>query len=219
MSNQLLLAIAIATAACVPPAQGPYPSGPTTAGPGAPRSRQITINGAAPDANEAQTLAQLEASAGGTLPDGAYWYDPVSGAFGAWGQPTAAVIAAGLDLGPPLPADASAGDTGVFINNRQLPVAEVQSISNLVGAQLLAGRYFLDAQGNAGKEGGPILINLVQVANARRAANNRAANTAGGGGGVHMTSGSGASRSWFDSDGKGCKVFTSSSGQTVSSGC
>lgn len=215
MSKFLVLVV---LAACVAPAQGPSTAGPMYAtGPGAAAgARAITINGAAPDANEAQTLAQLEAAYGTTLADGAYWYDAVSGAFGAWGQPTGALITAGLDLGPPLPADASSGTTGVFVNNRQLQPSEVLYLSNLVGAPLQVGRYFVDGQGNAGVEGGPVLINLVQAANSRRAATG---GNGGGGGGTSITAGSGSNKSWFDSDGHGCKMFMTSSGTTVSSGC
>lgn len=216
------LLVILALAACAPPAQGgyyqqqpAYGAGPTAA----PQARAVTINGAALTPNEAQTLAQLEASYQVTLPDGAYWYDATSGAFGLWGRPTGAVIPAGLDLGPPLPAEASSGTTGVFINNRQLQPSEVQYLSNLVGAQLQVGRYFLDANGNAGTEGGPVEVNLVQVANARRAARGGNRNTGGGGGGRHITAGSGSSTSWFDSDGSGCKVFMASNGSTISSGC
>lgn len=176
--------------------------------------RGITINGATPDANQMQTLEQLEAASATRLPDGAYWYDPVSGACGAWGAPSAMLIAAGLDLGPPLPANASNGDSGVFINNRELPDAEVRHLANLVGAPLQRGRYFVHANGDAGYEGGPVLLNL--QASARRRSNTTGQN---GGGGRHISTGSIGNERWFDSDGKGCRMFMTSSGDSISSGC
>ena len=56
----------------------------------------------------------------------------------------------GHDFGT-LPAGASNGDTGVFINGRELPAAEVAFFAALVG-QLQPGRYWMDAAGNWGRE-------------------------------------------------------------------
>ena len=221
--SKILLVIVTATAACVPPAaQAGYGNGAETSpapGTGHAATDSITINGAVLDAQQAQTLAQLEAQYNVSLPAGAYWYDATSGAFGIWGQATAALIPAGLDLGPIVPEAASSGTTGVFVNNRELPPSEAQYLGGLVGSRLQPGRYFVDAQGNAGVEGGPVLVNLVQAANARRAAANRPAGNGGSGGGVHMTAGFGSNQSWFDSDGSGCKGFMTASGSWVTAGC
>lgn len=70
---------------------------------------------------------------------------------------------AGLPLGGKLPANISGGGTGVFINGRELHPLDVQALQSLVG-QLLPGRYWLDAQGYAGYEGGPAIANLQQLA-------------------------------------------------------
>jgi hypothetical protein len=180
------------------------------------RPRKITINGAYLTQSRAQTLAQLEIGYHGSLPDGAYWYDPVNGACGVWGQPAAAILPAGLDLGPPLPSNASNGTSGVYINNRQLQHAEVQFLSALVGVQWQRGRYFVDAMGNAGLEGGGVLVNLVQVAQQR----GQAASGGGGAGGDYSkTYGFGEGKSSFFSSADGsCKSFTSQHG-TVFVGC
>lgn len=181
--------------------------------------RSIQINGAYLTPERARTLARLEATYHGSLPNGAYWYDPVNGAAGVWGQPGAAILPAGLDLGPPLPANASNGTSGVYINNRQLQNVEVQFLSALVGVPWQRGRYFIDALGNAGLEGGAVLVNLVQVAQQR-------SRTAAGGsrvddrGDYSRTFGFGPehqSHFFSSADGK-CKSFSSPKG-TVFVGC
>ena len=97
------------------------------------------------------------------IQDGAYWYDPQSGAWGLQGGPTAGFIVAGLDIGGTLKANASGGRTGVYVNGRALHPQDLAALQQLVGP-LQPGRYWLDAQGNAGPEGGPAAVNLVQLA-------------------------------------------------------
>src|SRR5262245_15915385 len=60
------------------------------------------------------------------IPPANYWYDKISGAFGLQGGPTLGFNVPGLDLGGPLQADASRGNTGVFVNGRDLPVKDVE---------------------------------------------------------------------------------------------
>ena len=95
--------------------------------------------------------------------DGRYWYDRASGAWGFADGPTVGFIPAGLALGGPLPADASAGTTGVFVNGRQLPVEDVRALHRIVGA-VIPGRYWMDARGNVGREDGPAFLNLPAMA-------------------------------------------------------
>ena len=76
----------------------------------------------------------------------------------------AGIALAGLSLGGPLPADISGGGTGVFVNGRELHPLDVMQLSSLVN--VAAGRYWVDAQGNAGYEGGPALVNLYSLARA-----------------------------------------------------
>lgn len=90
--------------------------------------------------------------------DGDYWYDRMNGSWGMRGGPTAGFIMAGLDLGGPLRADASNGNTGVFFNGRQLHQVDVARLSLL--GPVYQGRYWMDAMGNIGFEGGPALLNL-----------------------------------------------------------
>lgn len=98
----------------------------------------------------------------GPLAPGRYWYDPFSGLWGFEGDTAAGQIMPGLDLGGELPADASAGNTNVFINGRELPAEELQFLRQYV-INLSPGRYWLDSIGNLGKEGGPALLNLYAI--------------------------------------------------------
>lgn len=135
-------------------------------------ARRVKFNGRSLSGEQAATLSRLE-QAIGRLPDGEYWYDPGTGASGRWGGPTLAFLPAGLDLGGKLPAEASGGGrgtlTGVFINGRELHPVDVLGLREIIGV-VLPGRWWVDAQGTYGLEGGPALGNLVVIAQQRRAA-------------------------------------------------
>ena len=105
------------------------------------------------------TLRLLEQQFQTRVPGGRYWYDRSSGAWGQEGGPTLGFTIADLPLGGRLPADISGGGTGVFINGREIHPVDLQGLSQLVGP-VQRGRYWLDAQGNAGYEGGPAIANL-----------------------------------------------------------
>lgn len=72
----------------------------------------------------ADTLTLLEQTFQTRVPDGRYWYDKASGAWGQEGGATLGFTVPLLPIGGPLPADISRGNTGVFINGRQLPAAD-----------------------------------------------------------------------------------------------
>ncbi|HUM13782.1 MAG TPA: hypothetical protein VLT82_22735 [Myxococcaceae bacterium] len=133
-------------------------------------TRKIRFNNRALAPAELATLERLERGVG-RLDDGAYWYDPRTGASGRWGGPTLAFLPPGLTLGGPLPADASGGGqgtlTGVFINGRELHPLDVLGLQQLIG-QVWPGRWWVDAQGNYGLEGGPPVGNLMVLARAHR---------------------------------------------------
>ena len=123
-----------------------------------------------------EQLDDLKRTYGAAPPPGRYWYDSRSGLYGNWGHEAAGYIRPGHDFGP-VPADASAGNTGVFINGRQINLVEAQFIQRLFGA-VYQGKWWLDGQnGNLGMEGNPTPIANVVVAmqNAQR--------SGGGGGG------------------------------------
>ncbi len=113
----------------------------------------------------AQQVSGVESRWSVRVQDGRYWYDRRSGAWGMDGGPTAGWILAGLDLGGPLPADASRGTSGVFINGRELPEADVSALLRIT--PVYQGRWWVDAQGSFGAEGGPALGNLWVLARQR----------------------------------------------------
>jgi hypothetical protein len=125
--------------------------------PGPTATRNVSVNGARIAPGQ---LLDLERRYRLRFFDGDYWYDPTSGACGLAGGPAMTFIIPGLALGGQLAADASAGNTGVFINGRELPQYDLIELTRLIGF-VVPGRYFLDGNGNAGFEGGPPLANLI----------------------------------------------------------
>ena len=124
------------------------------------------------------TVKAFEQVHGLRLPRGDYWYDRVSGAWGPEGGPTAGFTAPGMNLGGPLPADASRGNTGVFINGRELPMQDVAGLMQMK-VPVQQGRWWVDNAGNFGIEGLPAAMgNLFQYSRGRGGAYQRA--TAGG---------------------------------------
>ena len=76
---------------------------------------------------------------------GHYWYDPVSGLWGGIGFSSGGQLAPGLPLGKPAP-DASRGNTGVFVNGRELRRSE-RARFEAVHGYLVAGQYAVDSDG------------------------------------------------------------------------
>lgn len=113
-------------------------------------------------------VAQLQ-SAGLPLPAGRYWYDPASGWWGQQGGPAVGQLPPGLPLGGPLRADASGGGTGTYINGRELHPVEVQQLALLFSAPVPRLRFWMNAQGIGGPEGGPATFSLMAAAQARGA--------------------------------------------------
>ena len=156
-----------------------------------PAASLVVVNGRALTEDQ---LAAFEQTYGRRPVAGRWWYDAGSGMFGAEGQGAAGFMYPGHDLGP-LAADASKGNTGVFINGRQLVVAEVQYLMFLVGGGVMPGRYWLDGQMNWGYEGNPYPAgNLRQLAAARGP---------GGGGGENNWSGLVGSGNWDEGGSRG----------------
>ena len=139
--------------------------------------RKVRFNDRLLGPAELETLERLERRVG-RLDDGAYWYDPRTGASGRWGGPTLAFLPPGLTLGGPVPANASGGGqgmlTGVFINGRELHPLDVVGLQQLIG-QVWPGRWWVDAQGNYGLENGPALGNLALLARAHQSSGSRQA--------------------------------------------
>jgi hypothetical protein len=124
-------------------------------------SRTIHINGRALERPEIARLEAVERRYGVRLPNGRFWYDNVSGAIGVWKGPVAGFALAGLNLGPKMPPDCSTGGTGVFVNGRELHPIDVMALRQFM--LVLPGRWWVDAYGNGGAEGGPATFNIVAL--------------------------------------------------------
>jgi hypothetical protein len=134
--------------------------GGSSASPAPAGQRHVVINGKRYSDSE---LAQVEQRYGIRIPDAEYWYDRTLGAWGAKGGPTMGFLAPGLDLGGALQADASGGTTRVFVNGRELDLYDLIALQKITGP-IVPGRYFIDAQGLAGYEGGQPQWNLAAMA-------------------------------------------------------
>jgi hypothetical protein len=110
-----------------------------------------------------EQLAQLKQLYGMAPPKGRYWYDSRSGLYGMWGFEAAGYIRPGHDFGI-VPAQASRGNTGVFINGREINLTEALFVQSIFGA-VYQGRWWLDGHtGNVGLEPNPMPLANVVVA-------------------------------------------------------
>ena len=124
-------------------------------------TRKITFNGRALTRGQLLKLKALEQSYKARLPDGRYWYDNRSGLMGLWNGPATAALPAGLGFGGVIPANASGGNTQVFVNGRELHPLDVARLQ-----PVYPGRYWLEANGDWGLEGGAKLGNLIETQSA-----------------------------------------------------
>jgi hypothetical protein len=120
----------------------------------------IIVNGTRLNPQQIQMLRQLlSVPVNASIPAGDYWYDNVSGLWGNRGGPSLGQILPGLKLGGPLRPGASNGDTGVFINGREIHRQELAYLQRLFGT-VNRGRYWLNGWGIGGYEGGPAQFDL-----------------------------------------------------------
>ena len=99
-------------------------------------------------------LAEIEKIYGIKPKPGKYWYDTKSGLYGVVGYPAYGFMLAGHQFGK-LKRSVSNGNTGIFVNGRELPESEWIVWSQILGYLIQPGRYWLDQNGNAGYEGNP----------------------------------------------------------------
>lgn len=172
----------------------------TTAQPG-----EVIVNGLALDARARQLL---ELSYRTRLAPARYWYDPVSGLWGLEGAPSSGQIAPGLRVGGQLNPQASvgrfAGVTRVFVNGREIPPQELRYLEGLYG-NVRRARYWLNARGIGGYEGGPALFDLRATANARQAQANNGSYTRRG---AFGNTGSDGQCGYFFDPSSGASVMT-----------
>jgi len=108
-------------------------------------------------------LATLRRLYGAAPQSGRYWYDPRSGLYGYWGFEAAGYIRPGHDFGSLSPR-ASRGNTGVFLNGREINLREALFFRNIFGV-VYRGHFWLDGRtGYLGVEGNPIPIANLAVA-------------------------------------------------------
>jgi hypothetical protein len=145
------------------PHSSPQPQSATTA-PG----RQVFVNGVQLRDDQVNFLEQKYRS---PLPNGHYWYDRICGAWGLMGGPVLCTLEPNHDIGGPLQPGASLGDTGIFINGRELHYLDVALLRRVV-PMIIPGRWWLDLYGNFGSEGGPMLGNLWSYAQSQGSSGN-----------------------------------------------
>jgi len=110
---------------------------------------RVIVNGRALTRMEAVMLQTLY----GAIPaPGRYWYDPVSGLYGVEGRGASGFVRANHAFAP-LQADASGGDTNIFLNGRQLNLAEATFWRAVLGEGFGQGRWWLSGTGLVGVEG------------------------------------------------------------------
>jgi hypothetical protein len=119
----------------------------------------VTVNGVQITREKVQ---DIQKNYGIRIVNGDYWYDKLSGAWGYTGGPVMGQVYPFMDLGGPLKSNASNGNTGVFINGRELHILDVRALQQIT--VVIPGRYWCDAYGNMGFEGGPPLVNLYVLA-------------------------------------------------------
>ena len=109
-------------------------------------------------------VAELTKKYGVAPLPGNYWYDSMSGLYGAVGYPAYGFMFPGHQFGT-LKRKASSGSTQVIVNNRELPQSEWAVWSYMLGSWIEPGNYWLDANGNAGYVGvATPVVNLYQAA-------------------------------------------------------
>ncbi len=152
-----------------PEAVAPAPASagqPTFAGAAAPAGLAAPTPMAAGVRVNGRALSGAELAALGAdpsrVPAGDYWYDARSGLWGLVGDGARGQITPGLALGSLDPA-VSRGTTGVMINGREITSTELALVQSVAGP-VARGRYFLEADGRAGPEGGVAVVNLFRGA-------------------------------------------------------
>ncbi|HTQ73611.1 MAG TPA: hypothetical protein VMI74_04945 [Burkholderiales bacterium] len=116
----------------------------------------------------AETVRKLQRIYPVPIRPGRYWYDGISGAWGFEGDGIAGQMLPGLALGGRLRADASRGTSGIFINGRQITMSERAYLERTCRTRTVPGRYWVNARGVGGFEGGPAWFDLSRCGQPQR---------------------------------------------------
>ncbi len=157
-----------------------------------------------------QQIQEIRMTYGFVAPPGRYWYDAKSGLWGVMGREAAGFLRPAHDFGP-MPPNPSNGNTGVFINGREINTVEAMFCQQLFGA-VYRGRWWLEGNtGYLGLEGNP-----TPVANVFLALQQAARSRQGGGGYSWHSNATGA---YGGSDGQCSYVSIPGSGSVMTGNC
>jgi hypothetical protein len=125
---------------------------------------QVLVNGRLLNS---QQLQALRATTGVAPQSGCFWYDSRSGLFGFCEHETAGVLPPGLNQLGMAAQNASRGDTGVYLNGRELNRIEKAFFERLFGP-IPPSRWWLDGRtGDLGREGSQVASANLPAALAR----------------------------------------------------
>lgn len=163
-----------------------------------------------------QQVAEIKAAYMFVAPPGHYWYDSRSGLWGLMGHEAAGFLRPGHDFGP-LSPNPSNGTTGVFINGREINMAEAMYVQQMFGA-VYRGHWWLDgATGNLGLEGNPTPLANVYMAMQQRQRQQPQRQSSGGNQGYSWSSK--ITGAYGGSDGSCSYVSIPGSGSVMTGNC